>query len=232
MEEERGKNEDAIRPPSTMALSRLSVEVLHIDADLVVINKPGGLLSVPGRGEAMQDCVAGRIRALFPGCVDQPAVHRLDMDTSGLMVIARTREAHRHLSYQFASRRVEKRYIALLEGRITRQSGEIRLPFRLDPDNRPRQIHDPVHGKMGISHWRLLDIEGERSRVELTPLTGRTHQLRLHAAHSLGLDAPIVGDRLYGTGKLPGELHLHASYLAFSHPQTGRVVAWVSPPSF
>ncbi len=120
----------------------------------------------------MQDCVVNRIKALFPDCIDQPAVHRLDMDTSGLMVVARASAAHRHFSLQFAERLVNKRYIALLEGILGRQSGEITLPFRLDPDNRPRQIHDPLHGKMGISRWRLIGIEGQRSRVEFTPLTG------------------------------------------------------------
>jgi len=208
------------------------MKIIHIDPHFVVIDKPSGLLSVPGRGEAMRDCVTERIKTLFPGGIDQPAVHRLDMDTSGLLVVARTREAHKNLSRQFAGRQVEKHYIALLEGRLPRQSGEIALPFRLDPDNRPYQIHDPAHGKMGISRWRLLAIEGERSRVEFTPLTGRTHQLRLHAAHPLGLGIPIVGDRLYGTGKLPGELLLHAARLAFCHPESGQRMAWESQPLF
>lgn len=208
------------------------MKIIHIDPHFVVIDKPSGLLSVPGRGEAMRDCVTERIKTLFPGCIDQPAVHRLDMDTSGLMVVARTKEAHKNLSRQFAGRQVEKHYIALVEGRLHRQEGEISLPFRLDPDNRPYQIHDPVHGKMGVSRWRLLGIEGERSRVEFTPLTGRTHQLRLHAAHPLGLSAPIVGDRLYGTGKLPGEMLLHAARLAFCHPESGQRMTWESQPLF
>lgn len=208
------------------------MQIIHIDPLFVVITKPSGLLSVPGRGEAKQDCAANRIKALFPDCIDQPAVHRLDMDTSGLMVIARTSEAHKNLSGQFAGRQVEKHYIALLEGKLQRQSGEISLPFRLDSDNRPYQIHDPVHGKMGISRWRLLGIEGERSRVEFIPLTGRTHQLRLHAAHPLGLGMPIVGDRLYGRGKLPGDLLLHAARLTFYHPESGRRMVWESQPPF
>jgi tRNA pseudouridine32 synthase / 23S rRNA pseudouridine746 synthase len=208
------------------------MQILHIDPLFVVISKPGGLLSVPGRGEAMQDCVVNRIRALFPGCIDQPSVHRLDMDTSGLMVVARTREAHRHLSHQFARGRVEKRYIALLEGRVEQQSGEISLPFRLDPDNRPRQIYDPLHGKTGITCWRLLAMEQDRSRVEFIPRTGRTHQLRLHAAHPLGLGIPIVGDRLYGRGTAPGQLLLHAASLAFDHPASGQRMVWESTPPF
>ena len=136
------------------------MEILFIDPLFVVINKPSGLLSVPGRGPEMQECVVNRIKALFPDCINQPAVHRLDMATSGLMVVARTSAAHHHLSIQFAERLVDKRYIALLEGILRHQSGEIALPFRLDPDNRPHQIHDPLHGKMGISRWRLLGIEG------------------------------------------------------------------------
>jgi len=208
------------------------MEIIAIDPLFLVVNKPSGLLSVPGRGLDMQDCVVNRIKALFPDCIDQPAVHRLDMDTSGLMVVARTSAAHRHLSLQFAERLVDKRYIALLAGRLNRQSGEIALPFRLDPDNRPHQIHDPLHGKMGISRWRLIGIEGRRSRVEFTPLTGRTHQLRLHAAHPLGLGIPIVGDRLYGQGRQPGEMLLHAAHLAFQHPVSGQRMTWESTPSF
>ncbi|MCX5869319.1 MAG: RluA family pseudouridine synthase [Deltaproteobacteria bacterium] len=208
------------------------MEIIAIDPLFLVVNKPSGLLSVPGRGLDMQDCVVSRIKAMFPDCIDQPAVHRLDMDTSGLMVVARTSAAHRHLSLQFAERLVDKRYIALLEGTLGQQSGEIALPFRLDPDNRPHQIHDPLHGKMGISRWRLIGIEGQRSRVEFTPLTGRTHQLRLHAAHPLGLGTPIVGDRLYGQGRQPGEMLLHATYLAFQHPASGQRVIWESTPSF
>jgi tRNA pseudouridine32 synthase/23S rRNA pseudouridine746 synthase len=208
------------------------MKIIAVDPLFLVINKPSGLLSVPGRGLDMQDCVVSRIKELFPDCIDQPAVHRLDMDTSGLMVVARTSAAHRHLSLQFAERLVDKRYIALLEGTLSQQSGEIILPFRLDPDNRPRQIHDPLHGKMGISRWRLMGIEGRRSRVEFTPLTGRTHQLRLHAAHPLGLGIPIVGDRLYGQGRQPGEMLLHATYLAFQHPVSGQRIIRESTPSF
>jgi len=208
------------------------MEILFIDPLFLVINKPSGLLSVPGRGPDMQDCVVSRIRALFPDCITQPAVHRLDMDTSGLMVVARSKEAHRHLSIQFEKRLVEKHYIAMLEGRLDQQSGEIALPFRLDPNNRPYQIHDPLHGKMGISRWRLIGIEGKWSRVEFTPLTGRTHQLRLHAAHPLGLGIPMVGDRLYGKGQQSGELQLHATYLAFQHPASGQKMSYHSTPSF
>ena len=206
--------------------------IVHRDPAFVVVEKPGGLLAVPGRGEAKQDCVVVRIRRLLPEMIEQPAVHRLDMYTSGLMVLAITAEAHRNLSRQFEQRRVIKRYIALLEGIVTEETGEIRLPFRLDPDNRPYQIHDPLHGKMGITRWRRLTVDRGRTRIEFSPQTGRTHQLRLHAAHRLGLGVPIVGDRLYGHGREGDRMLLHASHLAFAHPSTGEPISLDSPVPF
>jgi tRNA pseudouridine32 synthase/23S rRNA pseudouridine746 synthase len=208
------------------------ITIVFRDPAFVVMDKPGGLLAVPGRGEDKQDCVVTRIRREIPEMIAQPAVHRLDMYTSGLMVLAVTAEAHRHLCRQFEDRRVVKRYIALLEGLVTGTEGEIRLPFRLDPANRPYQIYDPLHGKMGVSHWRRLAIEGGRTRIEFTPMTGRTHQLRLHAAHRLGLGMPIVGDRLYGHGREGEPMLLHASHLAFAHPSTGEPLGFDAPPPF
>ncbi len=206
--------------------------VIHHDPHIVVVDKPGGLLAVPGRGPDKQDCVVNRVRRLFPESIEQPAVHRLDMDTSGLMVLALTTGAHRVLNRQFEERKVGKNYIALLDGVVEGETGEIRLSFRLDPDNRPYQVFDPVHGKIGISRWRRLGVENGRTRVEFAPLTGRTHQLRLHAAHPLGLGVPIVGDRLYGNGK-PGEpMLLHAAGLSFHHPASGELLLFQSPPSF
>ncbi|HFQ89021.1 MAG TPA: RluA family pseudouridine synthase [Desulfobulbus sp.] len=208
------------------------LRLVHVDPLFVVVDKPGGLLAVPGRGAHMQDCVASRIRAHFPGCIEQPAVHRLDMDTSGLMLLARTRQAHRVLSLQFQQRRVGKTYVALLDGDVRGSSGTIRLAFRLDPGNRPRQVFDPVHGKPGVTRWRVLAREGGRTRVEFVPLTGRTHQLRLHAAHRSGLGCPIVGDRLYGSGTRSGEMLLHATELVFAHPETGDCLVFRSSPRF
>jgi tRNA pseudouridine32 synthase/23S rRNA pseudouridine746 synthase len=198
----------------------------------VVIDKPAGFLSVPGRGPDKQDCVTARVKNLFPGCLEQPAVHRLDMDTSGLMVLARTRKAHRTLSLQFSERQVRKRYQALLAGLVHGEQGEIELAFRLDPENRPHQIYDPVQGKTGVTHWRKLGVEDGMTRVEFIPLTGRTHQLRLHAAHELGLGFPIVGDRLYGVREPGQRMLLHAQYLSFYHPLSGDAMEFFSPIPF
>jgi tRNA pseudouridine32 synthase/23S rRNA pseudouridine746 synthase len=210
------------------------MEIIYHDDDIVVINKPGGLLAVPGRGAEKQDCAAARLRLHFPKMIAQPAVHRLDMYTSGLMVYAMTAAAHRFLSDQFAKRAVSKKYIAVVLGTIAETSGEIHLPFRLDPDNRPRQIYDPVHGKTGITRWQKLTADKSTTRLELTPLTGRTHQLRVHAAHPrpLGLGAPIIGDSIYGSGKDGDRMLLHAVFLRFLHPGTGEAVTFYSPPAF
>ncbi|MEA3466699.1 MAG: RluA family pseudouridine synthase [Thermodesulfobacteriota bacterium] len=205
---------------------------LHIDPDFLVVNKPGGLLAVPGRGPDKQDCVVNRVKALYPDCIKQPAVHRLDMYTSGIMLLARNKETHRKLSIQFEKRQVKKEYIALLDGLLENEEGLIELPFRLDPANRPLQIYDPEQGKTGITRWRKIEAEGNTTRVLFSPLTGRTHQLRVHAAHPLGLGVPIVGDTLYGRGKEGGRMFLHASFLSILHPRTGKQIAFSSKPVF
>jgi tRNA pseudouridine32 synthase / 23S rRNA pseudouridine746 synthase len=206
--------------------------IVHTDPSFVVIDKPGGLLSVPGRGPENQDCVVSRIKSVFTECIEQPAVHRLDMFTSGLMVLALIRESHRSLSRQFEQRIVKKRYIALLDGIIEKKSGQITLSFRLDPENRPYQMYDPEHGKAGTTLWKKLGIVSGKTRIECIPLTGRTHQIRLHAAHALGLGCPIVGDRLYGSGQEGDRMLLHASFLSFLHPCTGKRIEFNSPAPF
>jgi len=206
--------------------------IIHEDPLFVVVDKPSGLLSVPGLGPDNQDCVVSRIREMYPDCIEQPSVHRLDQDTSGLIVMAMTTKAHRNLSVQFMDRLVGKRYIALLNGVVEDKSGLIELSFRLDPDNRPYQVYDPERGKKGTTRWRNLGIEDGKTRVEFMPLTGRTHQLRLHSAHEKGLGFPIVGDRLYGTGTEPGQLKLHASVLRFRHPKTRESMEFLSPAPF
>ncbi|MCW5202711.1 RluA family pseudouridine synthase [Desulfobulbus sp. US2] len=224
----------------TIKKGKKEVEIIFADQELAVVNKPGGLLAVPGRGPDKQDSVVSRFKAHFPDAIEQPAVHRLDMATSGLMVLALTTAAHRHLSGQFSQRQVDKIYTALLDGTVTEENGEIELRFRLDPDNRPYQMYDPVQGKVGITCWRRLALSGTlfgcevrpNTRIEFTPLTGRTHQLRLHAAHPLGLGCPIIGDSLYGSGKMGDPMYLHATRLAFTHPLSQKRLEFYSPPPF
>ena len=215
-----------------MNSSNLPINVIHEDPDFVVVNKESGMLSVPGRGPEKADCVVSRVRARYPDCIQQPAVHRLDMDTSGLQLLALNAEAHRILSRQFEERQISKRYIALLDGVLDGESGTIELPFRLDVDNRPIQIYDEVYGKVGITHWEKIGIENGKTRIAFTPITGRTHQLRVHSAHPKGLGIPIVGDTFYGTGKKSGELKLHAAELGFRHPRTQELMKFESAPDF
>lgn len=208
------------------------IDILYSDPDIIVIDKPGGLLSVPGRGADKQDCVVTRTQAIFTDIINQPAVHRLDMYTSGVMILARTREAHRNISRQFEQRNTEKKYIAVLDGMLTEGSGRIELKFRLDPNNRPHQIYDPIQGKTGITLWRTIEIKNNMTRVEFTPVTGRTHQLRLHASHRLGLNTPIVGDKLYGRGNEGDQMMLHASSLTVLHPTTQKRISFTSEVPF
>lgn len=215
-----------------MTSSEPLLEVIHVDEEFVVVNKRSGMLSVPGRGPEKLDCVAERVRTMFPGCPPQPAVHRLDMDTSGLLVVARNPDAHRTISKQFEMRETRKRYIALLDGEVAEEGGTIELPFRLDIDNRPYQIYDPVHGKIGITHWKKVRFEEGVTRVSFVPVTGRTHQLRVHSAHELGLGIPIVGDPLYGRGTGPAQMKLHAAELGFQHPRDGLALDFSSSPAF
>ncbi|MBR1448751.1 MAG: RluA family pseudouridine synthase [Prevotella sp.] len=189
------------------------LRIVHQDEHILVVEKPAGLLSVPGRTDAPS--VESLLRQQFP---EIHMVHRLDMDTSGLMVVALTEEAYHHLQRQFLARTINKKYIALLDGKVS-GSGTIRLPLRPDPLDRPRQVVDPEHGKPAVTDYRVLEQHGGQTLVELTPHTGRTHQLRVHCAHADGLGCPIVGDRLYG--KTAQRLYLHAAGLSFTHPVTG-----------
>ncbi|MGB0327217.1 MAG: RluA family pseudouridine synthase [Akkermansiaceae bacterium] len=206
--------------------------IVYQDEYLVVVDKPSGFLSVPGRGSEKIDSVAHRIRSSIPGCIDHPAVHRLDMDTSGLLALAVTPEVHRALSIQFQNHEPKKVYQALLDGVVEPEEGTIALPFRLDIENRPYQIYDEVHGKVGITRWRKLAVENGITRVHFEPLTGRTHQLRVHSAHPKGLGTPIVDDPLYGNGKDPGKMKLHAASLTFRHPVTKETLTFQSPLPF
>lgn len=204
-----------------------TLDILYEDDWLAVVNKPAGLLSVPGRTSDRQDSVVRRWGTGFVA-----AVHRLDQDTSGLLVLAKTADSERHLRHQFQTRQVEKQYEAIVAGRID-QDGEIDLPLWGDPSDRPRQRVDGQRGKPSRTLYRVLEHQGDRTRLALTPLTGRTHQLRVHMAEGLG--APILGDRLYGQvyGQATGDrLYLHAVRLRFTHPHSGRSLEFVAPAPF
>jgi tRNA pseudouridine32 synthase/23S rRNA pseudouridine746 synthase len=212
------------------------LDVVHEHERFVVIDKPAGLLSVRGKGPDKTDCAAERVRAAFPRCRGPVVVHRLDMDTSGLMVLALDGDAQRELCEQFAERRVRKAYVALVDGLLGRDRGEINLPMRVDLDRRPVQIADWTFGRAATTRFEVTALETDRTRVRLEPITGRTHQLRLHCAHPLGLDAPILGDVLYGPPRIDpaaaGRLMLHATELAFNEPGTGRELEFVSTAPF
>jgi tRNA pseudouridine32 synthase / 23S rRNA pseudouridine746 synthase len=196
----------------------LTVPVIFEAPDFVVIDKPAGLLSVPGKGPEKQDCVIARVRAMYPNATGPMMVHRLDMETSGLLIVALTPDAQRRFSRLFEQRHIDKRYTAVLEGHLRENAGEINLPIRIDIDRRPHQTIDPIHGKPSTTRFRVLDRTTLRdhpvTRVEFEPLTGRSHQLRVHSAWGLG--APIVGDHLYGSRALSQRLLLHAGFLAFA----------------
>lgn len=196
----------------------------------VVIDKPAGLLSVPGKGADKQDCAASRVRAAFAHATGPLVVHRLDMDTSGLLLLALDEDAQRELSRQFEAREVGKAYVALVEGVPRGEGGVIDVPMRLDVYRRPYQIVDRVQGKPARTRWAVTAIEADRTRLRLWPETGRTHQLRVHCAH---MGHPIVGDVLYGSGSAGDDrLMLHAAELSFRDP-TDRIEVHVeSAPEF
>ncbi len=215
----------------------LGLRILYQDKAICVVNKQSGLLSVPGRGEDKQDCIESRFRRLFGDKVEikQPAVHRLDMETSGIMILSFTKEAHRELNRQFEAKEVQKEYVALLDGVLPKmgisQHGTMELFFRLDVDNRPHQIWDAENGKSAITEWQILGVERyhapdgstrNATRVLFMPHTGRTHQLRLASADSHGFDCPIIGDTLYGHCGEGERLMLHAKKISFTHPLTGK----------
>ncbi len=188
--------------------------IVYDDETLVLVNKPAEFLSVPGVNIA--DSVYTRIKEMYPKATGPLIVHRLDMSTSGLLLIAKNKQAHKFLQRQFIKRTIKKKYTALLDGILEQKEGLIELPLRLDVDNRPTQLVDFVHGKPAVTRYEVVEIKDGKTFVHFYPLTGRTHQLRVHAAHPLGLNTPIVGDDLYG--KRGHRLHLHASVLEFVHP--------------
>jgi tRNA pseudouridine32 synthase/23S rRNA pseudouridine746 synthase len=213
--------------------SGLALEILYEDTELIVVNKPAGLLSVPGRRLADQDSVLSRLQQQYETVL---AVHRLDQATSGILLCAKDLPTYRQVSQQFAQRQVQKSYEAVLVGRLASwqigASGVIDLPLWGDPSQRPRQVVDWQRGKPSQTEFRVLS-SGETTRMEFLPFTGRSHQIRVHAAASQGLATPILGDPLYGEpGQLSDRLYLHAKALRFSHPQTGQIVQLQSEPPF
>ncbi len=208
------------------------VPIVAACAGFVVVNKPGGILSVPGKGPHRADCVVARVRAMFPGATGPMVVHRLDMETSGLMVVALDAPTQAALSAQFARREVLKHYAALLEGDVPGDAGVVDLPLRPDLDRRPYQVVDPVLGRPGRTRWRVTAREGDRTRVMLSPETGRTHQLRVHAADARGIGRAIIGDVLYGRGDGSERLMLHASVLALRDPASRAAVRFEQEPEF
>ena len=209
-------------------------QILWEDADLVVINKPCGMLSVDGKSGVRS--VEAWARERYGATADPMIVHRLDQSTSGILVVAKNKSAHYALQEQFIRRTVEKRYVALLEGHISQMEGVIDLPMRLDYDNHPRQMI-AADGKRAITEYKVIGVENHLTRILFRPITGRTHQLRLHAAHLSGLNAPIVGDDIYGRGLLADcadghRLCLHACQLTFAHPTTGEIIKIECPSDF
>ena len=196
-------------------------QIIYEDKWLIAVNKPSGLLSVPGRYLKNQDSILSRLRNLLPDSLDLTAVHRLDLETSGILLLARDKETSSQLNQQFEKRQVQKVYEAVLSGSIKIDAGTIELPIWGDPENRPYQQVHSEYGKPSITRFRVMAREGNCDRVEFLPLTGRTHQLRVHAADVRGLGIPILGDRLYGCQAAANRLHLHARELSFEHPQLG-----------
>lgn len=205
------------------------LRLVHADAQVLILDKPSGLLSVPAKPPGTQDCLEARLRAAFPEAL---LVHRLDMDTSGVMVFARTRLAQRHLNWQFERRQIAKTYVARAHGRVAGETGRIDLPLICDWPNRPRQMVCHTSGRAAVTDWRVVGREAEATRLELAPLTGRSHQLRVHL---LALGHPILGDGFYATGAALAaapRLQLHALRLGFRHPDGGARVEFEVPAPF
>ena len=205
------------------------INIIYDDEWLTVIDKPAGMLTVPGKDEKAISALE-IVRNLVPGNKGALEVHRLDQATSGLVVFAKDKEVQSSLRKQFEQRTVSKTYLALLEGNPAKEQGTIDLPLRPNPDDRPRQVVDHENGKQTITRYRVLEHWGDRTLVEFTPLTGRTHQLRVHASHPQGLNCPIVGDMLYGTAA--SCLCLHAQSITFTHPITGQNLSLISQARF
>ena len=203
-------------PIETQIVFNQALDIVYEDAHLLLVNKPHEFLSVPGKN--INESVLSRMQQYLPHATGPLLVHRLDMSTSGLLLVAKSQRVYKHLQKQFIERSVKKRYVALLDGVLPSTEGTVNLPLRVDLDNRPQQLVCYTHGKPAATNYQVMAIENGKTRIYFYPITGRTHQLRVHAAHSEGLKTPIVGDDLYGTKA--NRLHLHAERISFTHPIT------------
>ncbi|MFK0730114.1 MAG: pseudouridine synthase [Gloeotrichia echinulata GP01] len=222
-----GMRENNVSSPSnsqSLIPNPPELPIIYEDEWLIAVNKPPGLLSVPGRYRDTQDSVLSRLRCLLTDDIIINTVHRLDQETSGILLLTRDTQTYRQISQQFQRRQVYKVYEAILSGSVTADTGVIELPLWPDPQNRPYQQVDEQRGKPSLTQFRVIAREGDYTRVEFIPLTGRTHQLRVHAADARGLGVTILGDRLYGCSAVASRLHLHARELQFEHPQLGERV--------
>jgi len=215
-------------PFQTNTAKGKELELVFEDEHLVVVNKPAEFLSVPGK--RVTDSVYTRIKNQYPNATGPLVVHRLDMSTSGLLLVAKSSEIHKKLQSQFIKRQIKKRYVALLNGSISEEEGLIDLPLRVDLDNRPNQLVCYEYGKSAQTKWEVIKRFDGKTLVYFYPITGRTHQLRVHAAHPLGLNTPIVGDDLYGTKA--NRLHLHAESITFKHPITKELMTIIVDANF
>jgi tRNA pseudouridine32 synthase/23S rRNA pseudouridine746 synthase len=204
------------------------LEIIFEDEALIIINKPPEFLSVPGK--EVLDSVYTRIKTRYPNATGPLIVHRLDMSTSGILILTKTKESNKIMQRQFINRSVKKRYVALLDGNLQENEGIIKLPLRVDLDDRPRQLVCFTHGKPAETLWKVIHRENGKTRVHFHPITGRTHQLRVHASYFEGLNTPIIGDDLYG--KKANRLHLHAEFIEFSHPITNKIISFTVPATF
>jgi tRNA pseudouridine32 synthase/23S rRNA pseudouridine746 synthase len=204
------------------------IEIVFEDDYLSVIHKPHEFLSVPGKN--VKDSVYQRVKDLYSNATGPLIVHRLDMSTSGLMLIAKSEEVYKNLQSQFLKRTVQKKYVALLNGIVTPNEGFIDLPLRVDLDNRPNQLVCYEHGKSARTKFEVISRENNKTRIHFYPISGRTHQLRIHASHKLGLDCPIIGDDLYGTKA--NRLHLHAEEITFEHPISNEKITILKEADF
>ncbi len=205
-----------------------TLDILYEDRYILAINKPPEFLTV--KGKEIHNTIEQLVQKKYPDATGPMIVHRLDMSTSGILLITKTKEAHKKLQQQFIEKTIKKRYVAILSGKLRQEKGIINLPLCMDPNERPRQLVSKEYGKKAITHWEVITVQESTTKVYFYPITGRTHQLRVHAAHHLGLNTPIVGDDLYG--EKADRLYLHADLIIFTHPINNKKHTLIAPAPF